>query len=51
MTAAGKSFSRIDSYRFARELMAESPEYSFADAMEQGICCIKGHDREYAYGQ
>ena len=36
MTAAGKSFSRIDSYRFARELMAESPEYSFADAMEQG---------------
>ena len=36
MTAAGKSFSRIDSFRFARELMEASPEYSFADAMEQG---------------
>ena len=36
MTAAGKSFSRIDSFRFARELAAASPEYSFADAMEQG---------------
>ena len=36
MAAAGKSFSRIDSFRFARELVAASPEYSFADAMEQG---------------
>ena len=36
MTAAGKSFSRIDSFRFARELAAASPEYSFAAAMEQG---------------
>ena len=36
MTAAGRSFSRIDSFRFARELMAASPEYSFAGAMEQG---------------
>ena len=36
MAVAGKSFSRIDSFRFARELVAASPEYSFADAMEQG---------------
>ena len=41
MTAAGKSFSRIDSFRFARELAAASPEYSFADAMEQGYLLHK----------